>query len=76
VRFAEDAHADLIVLGSRGLGRLGRALLGSVSDSVVRHAHCPVLVVRQGPTHASDARPNAQFAQGTKSEGSMGPSSR
>jgi nucleotide-binding universal stress UspA family protein len=34
-------------VGSRGLGPLRRALMGSVSDSVVRHAHCPVLVVRQ-----------------------------
>jgi len=56
VKFAEDAHADLIVLGSRGLRRLRRALLGSVSDSVLRHAHCPVLVVRQGPTHESLVR--------------------
>jgi nucleotide-binding universal stress UspA family protein len=60
VKFAEDADADLIVLGSRGLGRLRRALLGSVSGSVVRHAHCPVLVVRQGPTHESLVRPSTQ----------------
>lgn len=48
VRFAEGIHADLIVVGSRGLGGIRRALIGSVSDSVVRHAHCPVMVVRQG----------------------------
>jgi nucleotide-binding universal stress UspA family protein len=35
------------VLGSRGLGGLKRALMGSVSDSVLRHVHCPVLVVRK-----------------------------
>ena len=46
VALAEDIGADLIVMGSRGLGGLRRALMGSVSDSVVRHAHCPVLVVR------------------------------
>jgi len=43
---AEELGADLVVLGSRGLGGMRRALIGSVSDSVVRHAHCPVLVVR------------------------------
>ena len=47
VGLAEELGAGLIVLGSRGLGRLRRALMGSVSDSVVRHAHCPVLVVRE-----------------------------
>jgi nucleotide-binding universal stress UspA family protein len=46
VALAEELQADLIVMGSRGLGRVRRALMGSVSDSVVRHAHCPVLVVR------------------------------
>ena len=44
---AEQVGADLVVVGSRGLGGIRRALMGSVSDSVVRHAHCPVLVVRR-----------------------------
>jgi nucleotide-binding universal stress UspA family protein len=43
---AEQIGAGLIVMVSRGLGRIRRALMGSVSDSVVRHAHCPVMVVR------------------------------
>jgi nucleotide-binding universal stress UspA family protein len=43
---AEELGAGLIVMGCRGLGGVRRALMGSVSDSVVRHAHCPVLVVR------------------------------
>ena len=46
VDLAEEIGAGLIVMGSRGLGGIRRALMGSVSDSVVRHAHCPVLVVR------------------------------
>jgi nucleotide-binding universal stress UspA family protein len=47
VSVGEDVGAGLIVVGSRGLGGVKRALMGSVSDSVVRHAHCPVMVVRQ-----------------------------
>ncbi len=46
VRLADDIGAGLIVMGSRGLGGIRRALMGSVSDSVVRYAHCPVMVVR------------------------------
>lgn len=44
---AEELGADLVVVGSRGVGGLRRALMGSVSESVVRHAHCPVLVTRR-----------------------------
>lgn len=47
VALAEELGAGLVVVGSRGLGPFKRALMGSVSDSVVRHAHCPVLVVRK-----------------------------
>jgi nucleotide-binding universal stress UspA family protein len=46
VGLAEELGVGLIAMGSRGLGGLRRALMGSVSDSVVRHAHCPVMVVR------------------------------
>uniref|UniRef100_A0A0E0KJ22 UspA domain-containing protein n=1 Tax=Oryza punctata TaxID=4537 RepID=A0A0E0KJ22_ORYPU len=48
----EEMHADLLVLGSRGLGKIKRAFLGSVSDYLVHHACCPVLVVK--PTKAHD----------------------
>ena len=43
---AEELDAGLVVVGNRGLGGIKRALIGSVSNSVVRHAHCPVLVMR------------------------------
>ena len=47
LRTAEALGVGLIVIGSRGLGAITRTLIGSVSDSVVRHAHCPVFVVRK-----------------------------
>ena len=46
VETAEEIGCDLIVLGSHGHNGWERLLLGSVSDSVVHHAHCSVLVVR------------------------------
>ena len=46
VETAEATHPDLIVLGSHGYSRWERLLLGSVSDSVVHHAPCSVLIVR------------------------------
>jgi nucleotide-binding universal stress UspA family protein len=46
VHLAEDLGAGLIVMGSWWRRGMRRALMGSVSDSVVRPAHCPVMVVR------------------------------
>lgn len=45
---AEKWRADMIVVGSHGHGFWGRLTLGSVSDAVVHHAPCSVLVVRSG----------------------------
>jgi nucleotide-binding universal stress UspA family protein len=39
--------AGTIAMGNRGLGALSTALMGSVSESVVRHAHCPVYIMRR-----------------------------
>jgi nucleotide-binding universal stress UspA family protein len=47
VHLAEELDAGIVVVGSQGESGVRRALLGSVSDSIVRHAHCPVLVVRR-----------------------------
>jgi universal stress protein A len=46
VAAAEAESIDMIVVGSHGRGTVGRLLLGSVSEHVVRNAGCPVLVVR------------------------------
>jgi nucleotide-binding universal stress UspA family protein len=46
VEAAGAEHVDLVVVGTRGRSRVERAVLGSVSDHVVRNAPCPVLVVR------------------------------
>jgi len=46
VEKAEEIEADLIIVGSHGYNRWERLLLGSVSDSVIHHAPCSVLVVR------------------------------
>lgn len=46
VRLSGEIGAGLIVMGNRGVGTIARILLGSDAESIVRHAPCPVMVVR------------------------------
>jgi nucleotide-binding universal stress UspA family protein len=46
ITVARDRQADLVVVGSRGHGRLAGLLLGSVAQKVISLAHCPVVIVR------------------------------
>jgi nucleotide-binding universal stress UspA family protein len=46
VHKAEVEHIDLIILGRRGMSMFEKWLLGSISERVLRYAHCPVMVVR------------------------------
>ena len=60
VSYANDAHIELIVLGTHGRGGMAHLLMGSVAEQVVRTAPCPVLTVRQivhapGSSEASQA---------------------
>jgi nucleotide-binding universal stress UspA family protein len=51
VNLAEEAEADLLVVGTHGRQGMDRWLLGSVAEKVVRHANCPVLVARPRSEH-------------------------
>jgi universal stress protein A len=53
VKLARDGRVDLVVMGTHGRTGLRHALLGSVAERVVRHASCPVLVVRAPAAAAS-----------------------
>lgn len=51
MKAAEEAHAQLVIVGSRGHGKVRRTLLGSVSDYVLHHSHVPVIVCRHKDDH-------------------------
>ncbi len=57
VKYAKQAHVDVIVVGTHGRGAIGRFFLGSVAERVARTAPCPVLVVR--PTEHQVVVPDA-----------------
>lgn len=57
VETASRTGADLIVMGSEGRSGIKRLLVGSVAESVIRHARCPVLVVRDRFPRESESRP-------------------
>jgi nucleotide-binding universal stress UspA family protein len=75
VALAEELGAYVIVVGSRHRGRIRRALAGSVSDWVVRHARCSVLVVGAG-ARVADNRPRLRGSWTARSEASKEGSAR
>jgi universal stress protein A len=59
VRTANDEHVDMIVIGTHGRRGLSRFLMGSVAESVIRHAPCPVLTYK---TPKRVAAPRAELS--------------
>ena len=74
LKLCEELDAGLLVLGSRGLGRVGRILMGSHSEEISHHARIPVMILRQaeetwpparvliGDDYSEDARKAAELA--------------
>ncbi|XP_058955398.1 universal stress protein Slr1101 [Pocillopora verrucosa] len=54
-KLAKDEGADIILIGSRGVGTLRRTFLGSVSDYCVHHTHIPVVVIPPQDSHGDHA---------------------
>ncbi|XP_031573518.1 uncharacterized protein LOC116307407 [Actinia tenebrosa] len=70
-KVAEENNVSLIILGSRGLGKVRRTFLGSISDYVVHHAHLPVCVV---PPADQDPQHNNLKEEKTRSRDARTPS--
>ena len=72
LKLADEEQVDLIVMGSHGRGRLGRMLMGSVAEQVMRHATCPVLIVKQQCGHPPQAMPSVVTAASASSNHNLG----
>jgi nucleotide-binding universal stress UspA family protein len=59
VQAAQEAQADLIVMGTHGRSGLARLLMGSVAEYVLRHAPCPVLTIKPGHSAALKEEPSS-----------------
>ena len=66
LRMLETFGCDLVVIGSHGHGRLRRLFRGSLTDEVVRHAQCPVLVVKSPTTRPPSPAESREPRNSTK----------
>jgi nucleotide-binding universal stress UspA family protein len=55
IKTAREGQFDLIVIGGRGISKIRELLLGSVTDGVIHHAPCPVLVIKLAPRSEGSA---------------------
>ena len=79
LRLAEEEQVDLIVMGSHGRGWLGRLLMGSVAENVMRHATCPVLIVKPPgtrPEESASSSPAASLAGNDATKHAENPAKR
>lgn len=79
VGIAEQENAQMVVVGTRGTGKVRRTILGSVSDYLVHHAHCPVVVCRHPETimkQQQRRRHSSASSEGSKSRHTSGDSTR
>jgi nucleotide-binding universal stress UspA family protein len=60
IRTAKEGKFDLIVIGGRGISKIRELLLGSVTDGVIHHAPCPVLVIKFPRSDDSASHPQSQ----------------
>jgi len=70
----EETSAIMIIMGTRSLGKMKRTILGSVSDYLVNHAPCPVMVVRDPAEVERKRRPSAPEGSKSKSRHASGDS--
>lgn len=71
LRAIEGYEPDLIVMGTRGHGRLRRALLGSVANRVLHELACDVLIVPEGSFRASRSKDTHRACTGTRGPGTV-----
>ena len=71
---AEEVSAVMIITGTRSLGKMKRTILGSVSDYLVNHATCPVMVIRDPAEIERKRRPSAPDGSKGKSRHASGDS--
>jgi nucleotide-binding universal stress UspA family protein len=74
LRTSEETHCDAIVMGSHGRTGLGRLVLGSVAEQVMRQAACPVLIVKTPLTRSPFPDDDAVNQAGTFAVHSFNPS--
>ncbi len=72
-QISDEEEAAMIIVGSRGMGKIRRTILGSVSDYLVNHAYCPVVVCRH-PSSFKPRRPSASSSEGKRSRHASGDS--
>ena len=64
INFSQEQEADLIVIGSHGASGIGRLLLGSVAEAIIRRSTCPVLAVRANACSASPTKTDSESGVG------------